>query len=334
MTLVQRRALCVRARAWATLACSRNGLLLLLLLLVCAVHVLPPESTVRPLTRYVSGGAVDDAVGALSFPQAQLSAARRARAVCVLAIFKSEALNLREWVSHYRWQGVDAMLLLDNGSEDAWRAELVGFEDFVTVLDAPRRHAQVDSYNELGRPWLAARGCAVVGVLDLDEFAFADAPGATLAGAVADAFAAAPRLAQVSCKWAMFGSSGLEKHPAGHVRESFTWRAREPHVLTKSFVRLSALRRLGVHAHETAWGGLGECPTGVRLNHYAIQSAEYFSRVKLLRGDVAAPALDAVRDNAYFRSYDFREVEDFTLRDLVEAGDLQQRTLAAQLAQS
>jgi hypothetical protein len=264
-----------------------------------------------------SGAAL--AVARLRWPQSRLPP----RALCVLAIFKNETLNLREWVAHYRWQGASALLLLDNGGEAGeagWRTELRGSEDFVTVLDAPMRHAQELQYNEIGRPWLEARGCEFAAVLDLDEFLYLRAPPTaqySLRSAVAGAFdAAGASVAQLSCPWLIFGSSGLVAHPRGQVRVNFTWRAKEPHVLHKSIVRLSRLLKIKAHVHEAS-GDVMECPHEFVLNHYAIQSREYFEAVKMRRGDVCCKEYEGVRSWDYFRAFDSFELDDVALRDLV-----------------
>jgi hypothetical protein len=59
-----------------------------------------------------------------------------------VAIFKNEAANLREWLTHYVEQGIEVFFLLDNGSTDSWQDELEGFEDMVTVVSSDLRHAQ------------------------------------------------------------------------------------------------------------------------------------------------------------------------------------------------
>lgn len=268
---------------------------------------------------YVHGDAAG-AVAAITFPQSRLPA----RALCVLGIFRNERLNIREWVAHYRWQGASAVLLLDNGSTDAWREELAGFEDFVTVLDAPRKHAQDAQYNQLGRAWLDARGCEFAAVLDVDEFLFVSPSPAgaarSLREVVVDAFdSAGARFAQLSCAWLMFGSSGLVAHPRAPesgVRINFTWRASTQHELKKSIVRLAALRHFNVHEHTVA-GETSICPEGLRLNHYAVQSREYFEHVKMARGDVASVKYEGVRDWTYFSKFDFHEELDETLKILV-----------------
>ena len=36
----------------------------------------------------------------------------------VLAIFKNETMNLKIWIEHYLWQGVEHFYLIDNNSDD------------------------------------------------------------------------------------------------------------------------------------------------------------------------------------------------------------------------
>ena len=38
----------------------------------------------------------------------------------VVAIFKNEAMNFAEWVTHYLWQGASHFYLFDNNSTDDW----------------------------------------------------------------------------------------------------------------------------------------------------------------------------------------------------------------------
>lgn len=203
--------------------------------------------------------------------------------------------------------------------------ELEGFESFVTVIDARLNHEQVSYYNELGLPWLVARGCEFAVVLDVDEFVYVlpsyglSNVSLSLRETIVSTFDADLHLAQISCNWYMFGSSGLVKHPhapTGGVRLNFTLRAALPHQNKKSFVRISSLYRFKVHQHDV--DGLSmNCPPSIRLNHYAVQSREYFERVKIPRGDVASATLDSHRDWNYFSLYDFSEVHDEVLRDLV-----------------
>jgi len=224
-----------------------------------------------------------------------------------MAIFKNEAMNIREWVEHYKWQGVDKILLLDNNSTDNWR-DIQGLD--ATVLPAPKNHAQVENYNTIGLPWLREHKVDILAILDIDEFMFGT-DGKNLGQHVREIFS--EPVSQISCKWTMFGSSGHVKHPKS-IREAFTWRKKELDSNTKSIMRLRDIVSLDIHKSKVSGRSI-ECPPGIQLNHYAIQSKEFFEKVKMSRG--AADVVVNVRDWAYFDKYDHKEETDTQLRNLV-----------------
>jgi hypothetical protein len=56
----------------------------------------------------------------------------------------------------------------------------------------------------------------------------------------------------------------------------------------------------------------------IRVNHYASQSLEYFTKIKMTRGDVERIESDNVRDMEYFRKYEEnKNVKDTTLFDMI-----------------
>ena len=275
--------------------------------------------------------------------------------IAVIGFMKNEAHVLHEWLEHYFWQGADAVLLLDNGSTDgeAWREAARSFPR-AESLAAPRRHAQEAQYNELAVPWLYERNIAVAIVVDLDEFLFSrderSLQEVLLELFFGDAEAEASAGA-LFVPWVSFGSSGHRMQPLA-VREHFTWRsnaslARDFIDNGKSIARVSMLTKLGIHRQHIGAGATviagdrfvgehfslvlsrndaryGPVATDFRragpplqLNHYPIQSWEYFERVKMRRGAADVAISENVRDKAYFEKYDFREVEDTALRDFV-----------------
>jgi hypothetical protein len=55
----------------------------------------------------------------------------------------------------------------------------------------------------------------------------------------------------------------------------------------------------------------------IQLNHYPIQSLEFFQKVKMTRGDVSSSAYENVRDLSYFHRYDTKEYCDEILKNLI-----------------
>ena len=239
----------------------------------------------------------------------------------VMAIFKNEAMGIREWIQHYQWQGVDEILLLNNGSTDNWKEKIQGLKN-LTVLDAPKPHAQLENYNKIGIPWLKSNGVDVVAVLDLDEYMFGK-DGKILGEHIQEAFNGSESPSIFTCPWTMFGSSGLDKQPES-IRKEFIWRKKHiPFLyrefciqLKKSVFLLKDLEELDVHIPVVVGNSIA-CPKGIQLNHYAIQSKEYYEKVKMSRGDVKSAVYQNVRDWKYFEKYDFNDEKDTQLRDLL-----------------
>ena len=148
----------------------------------------------------------------------------------------------------------------------------------------------------------------------------------------------------VSCihlPWKMFGSSGHLSQPKS-VRSGFVSRANAdaPHpcktaeggIPGKTIARASRIRSLDVHTCNLSWGRRilpngepakrGSFQTiseaalathALHLNHYAIQSLDLFTGVKMARGDVNSSDYEHARNMDYFRSYDRNEVLDAEL---------------------
>ena len=202
----------------------------------------------------------------------------------VVAIFKDEAFTIAEWMSHYRWQGAKHFFLIDNGSSDDWMNELGALGD-VTVTTRPEKYKQTEHYDSYLPVLRKEHMCDWALVVDIDEYLYAKPPTSNLA----EFFALVPSdVKEVVVQWTMFGSSGLSLQPES-VRCSFTWRGdvAGSH-LTKSAIRVSRLDQFGVHSHgENILSPDNLWPIdSLQLNHYSIQSREYFEKVKMNRGDV------------------------------------------------
>jgi hypothetical protein len=169
----------------------------------------------------------------------------------------------------------------------------------------------------LGLPWLKAQGIDAVLVVDADEYMFGK-DGRTLSDHATEYFQQG--VAQLSIPWTMFGSSGFTEQPAS-IRTSFVWRKKNHSFCLKSMVKVQAVQKLGVHK-SLVKGISHETNRGIQLNHYIIQSKEYFQKVKMARGDVAKKEWASKRTWEYFQRMDFREIQDTLLKDIVEGRKL------------
>jgi len=219
----------------------------------------------------------------------------------VLAIFKNEAMVFKEWISHYLWQGASHFYLIDDGSTDDYLATIdKQVLKRITIIKNDEKHAQTHAYNSL-LPMLQERHSQDwVLVVDLDEFLY-DRPPQTIASYLSTV---SDDIGQVSFPWYTFGSSGHISQPFS-VRCSFVQRSHSPMTQQKSAVRVKAFDKICVHGHALLPGyRKHEELDKLQMNHYRIQSREFFGKVKMIRGDVAG--LPHRRTWGYFEEIDAR----------------------------
>ena len=246
------------------------------------------------------------------------------------AIFKNESHILDEWISHYIEEGVEHFYLIDNGSTDDYTKTIEKYSDVITLFKDDRKHMQIDHYNNYFLPikdeseWMM--------IVDLDEFAYSK----NEFNKISDYLKSLNNnISTVSMPWKMFGSSNYIDQPKS-VIDSFLYRfhqCRFHYVHQKQILRTKDIIRFIVHTHEVngiktrSNGSLfikTESPelmtidetnsfldkSSIHINHYAIQSYNWFNSVKCTRGDVNGGAADNIRTEEYFRRYDHNNVFD------------------------
>lgn len=238
----------------------------------------------------------------------------------VLAIMKNETGALREWVDHYRWQGADLIVLIDNGSTDSPR-ELLREEissGLVEIYERNSPHRQAPHYRNVFRAAHLRRRVEWLAIADIDEFWYS--PLGDLKAAIRTL---GDTIDLVYSNWIMFGSSGRTEQPKS-VREGFIhrWPELVSHNETKWIARTFALRssrQLEIHKVAGIDSRRVVSDNHVfRLAHYPIQSRTYFETVKMQRGDVSNAKFDHGRNWEYFRTYDApATVLDETLATMV-----------------
>ena len=259
----------------------------------------------------------------------------------VVMCCKNEAHILLEWLAHYRKEGATRFYVTDNGSTDGSVAILRAQPD-VDLIEDSTPHAQVRLLQHMCHTRVTT---AWVACVDADEFMYATGPGDTLAAVVARQ---ADTTAVIQVPWLLFGSSGHVAQPSS-VIDGFCRRSQHrlpagtaatqstPTGWEKMLFRIGAARLVdSVHVavpppgHAVVDDHLQPLPPGtfarqtperaqscvVALNHYIVQSLDFFTAVKMTRGDSASAAKDkGWRTLAYFRAHDTNEVEDTRLRD-------------------
>lgn len=144
--------------------------------------------------------------------------------LCAMTLFKNEAPYLDEWLAFCVLEGIEHVLLYDNGSSDDAKGVLQPWIDsgFVELFDWPvhwKSGAQGKAYRDAlsklrGRTRWAA-------FIDVDEFLFSPT-GKT----VAEVLRLYEDHAGVIVNWQCYGSSGHKNRPEGLTIESYTKRAR------------------------------------------------------------------------------------------------------------
>lgn len=266
---------------------------------------------------------------------------RRGAAFAVLAVFKNEATNIAEWVSHYVSQGAFKIVLVNNNSCDRWRVALErsSFKDVLIIKEDNRRHAQLSIYRDVLKSGVFA-DCKWLLVCDLDEFVYARKGYASIADFL-ESFSL-KRVGAIMLPWKNFGSSGHHRQPK-RLREGFIARARAPFPEPvpgfsrgKYLCRVAFTRDIDIHHPllkkgryilssgrdiscylPRIYGGFAPNSESeleascLHINHYPIQSKSYFVNVKSVRGDAyfSDPALQ-VKNMAYFEKFDRNDIID------------------------
>ena len=244
----------------------------------------------------------------------------------VMGIMKNETMNIDEWVSHYLSVGAGKIFLIDNGSTDdtVTKAKVWVAKGVLELVEYTKSHNQTQHYWAAFVEMEIAQKCEWLLVADLDEFWFCPS-GETMAKCL-DGFLG---LDVIYANWRMFGSNGLEKHPRS-IRQAFTNCAPglSAHTERKYICRTSVVKSggtLGIHvvSHACSSRTVSE-NARFHLNHYPIQSLEFFQIVKITRGDASTSLSDNVRDMDYFYRYDaLCDGKDNLLANLVASGHIE-----------
>ncbi|CAJ1428846.1 unnamed protein product [Effrenium voratum] len=238
-------------------------------------------------------------------------AARSMYDLALVAIFKDEALSLVEWLDHYLREGVQQFYLIDHNSSDvkAYNQRLSPYveQGHVQIFWSSTPNCQIDCYNSV--KWKVRGEAKWVIVVDLDEYVYSRPVKGfhTIASYLASVESSVDQIILPSKN---FGSSSHLAQPPTLVAH-FLKRQRFPEKIcgqdkagTKAILRTSTLRDFRIHRHTTRLYTndtyLGDdkqttfciseevlSDSALHLNHYLVQSWQFFWRRKLHRGRVS-----------------------------------------------
>ncbi len=252
-----------------------------------------------------------------------MTQANKPHYLSVLAVFKNEAHILVEWIEHYLARGFQHFYLINDHSTDQYLSLLQHYLDrglvtlFQNEVEGDRCGRQQRVY-ETYCP-AAVKESEWLAVLDLDEFLYSPLlvklNGFFLTCQLKD-------VSQVVVDWVHFGSSGFIEQPK-NVVASFTQRVDVTKNVefsgTKAIFQTKYLSKIQIHEHEMSHGRTIRVGWSVPkqmvllVNHYAIQSLEFFMNVKATRGDVNRYLKTTDRNLELFRRMDLNHVQDLRL---------------------
>jgi hypothetical protein len=275
--------------------------------------------------------------------------------VCLVAIFKNESHILQEWITHYISQGIDKFFLIDNDSNDNYIEIVQPYitSGLAELFIDKRQSAQTECYNDNCLDKCKQYDWVIIA--DLDEFIYARKGYSTIKEYLEDINIIQPTVTQIFIPWKMFGSNGynmMDKPQPSSVIQSFTKRAyydkpdenyihiqfvnNKKYAGFKCISKTKTLVKLHIHEHTNTFKYyISTCNIYTKLhehfteisehileesflhmNHYIIQSKQWFMEVKAKRGDVNYDYNN--RNEHYFHHHDIlcNEVDDFELRDI------------------
>lgn len=257
------------------------------------------------------------------------------------AIFKNESMGLKEWLDHHILHGCDHFYLINDNSTDNYLEILNPYikSSLVTLFhnDLPKIQGRQNlAYDKYLKPiWKETNWLAII---DIDEYLWS--PKTTDIKPVLKKY---EKYFQLEVNWSMFGSNNHTNQPESIVG-GFTKRMKygdfsiekcpiqNKLVLGRPIGPKTILNtnfevptNFGIHNH----GGSDKLSKSyinvsfvadyenpeLLINHYHLQSKEYWEKIKMSRGDVNCWHADDARDWNWFQLSDRNEIDDFRLKE-------------------
>jgi hypothetical protein len=243
----------------------------------------------------------------------------------IMAIFKNETMNLKMWLEHYLWQGVEHFYLIDNDSTDNPLHILQEYIDkgIVTYYFRPEKHQQAQHYRYVFDKENLKEKTKWLCICDLDEFFFGTEKK------LLDALDEFDEYNVIYTNSYFYGSDNLIEHPKD-IRTSILHREEDIVNGIKYIFKPSSINNSSeIWIHWLVNSGtlqkkhMNEITQNdkIRLNHYRIQSFEYYKNVKMTRGDADVKQNENMRDLKYFEHYtEIATIKDDILKQIVENG--------------
>jgi len=237
----------------------------------------------------------------------------------VCGIFKNESHILQEWIEHYLFHGADHIFLVNDNSTDDYMDIIQQYSNKVTLYHNDIGYVgvgrQVIIINKYFKKLLELSEW--MSILDLDEFLYS--PIDINLKNVIDKY---QHYNMIIAEWYYFGSNGHIEQPKCVV-ESFTKRRykdiNDNHAY-KCIVKCKYVNRLYIHRCFDLEPFIylkldNNHNCDFIVNHYNIQSFNWFMKVKHTRGDCDnyIETTGFSRNEEYFRKHDINDITDTKL---------------------
>ena len=242
----------------------------------------------------------------------------------VMSIFKNESMNLKVWIEHYLWQGVEHFYLIDNGSTDNPLNILKEYiqHDIVTYYFKPEKYQQENNYRTVFDNENLKEKTKWLCICDLDEFFFGSEQKLVYALDEFDEFDV------INTHSFFYGNDNLINHPKD-IRTQIIHRSSDMQNGLKYIFKTSCINNsseIWIHwlvqsGSLIKKSGLNQAftDTKIRLNHYIIQSLEYWQNIKMKRGDVNNIRNENIRNMETYYYYEKETIiKDNILKLIIE----------------
>jgi len=239
----------------------------------------------------------------------------------VCSVFKNEAHILDEWIQHYLFHGVDHIFLVNDFSTDNYMKIIDRYSETITLFHNDIITKEVGRQTQIYDKYFTSvlSSSKWISILDMDEFLYS--PYEINLQTILKQFDA---YSQIIVDWVHFGSNDHILQP-NSVVESFLMRAfygkPKEYYSYKSIFKTEHFQSFGIHKHNVNGAEIHlkngeniETPKLV-INHYNLQSFEFYMNVKSKRGDINNwfDHQNMIRNKELFMYYDDNDILDLKL---------------------
>lgn len=240
----------------------------------------------------------------------------------VATVFKNEHHGMKEWIEHYKFHGVDHLYMINDFSTPDFEHIIQKYidEGYVTLFHNDIVTKNVGRQTQIYENYLRniIKETYWLAVIDMDEYLYS--PSDINLKNVLKKY---ENYSAIEVQWIHFGSNGYIKQPDSIV-ESFIKRNgnNKPGSITHSYktiIKANKLLQFNIHRSSTIGNGITlDCESNdLLINHYAVQSWEFYSKIKATRGDCDNyyDHNNLKRNRELFDKYDINEVTDERLKN-------------------